>query len=219
MLPSVSTTLSSSVGAVPPESLLIDHIQAHVRKGDAAKERATQNHKKFENHYIAAGRYLATLKIHYAPSWQQWEAILKTKVFLSTGRASELMQLADGRKSLQEIRDGKAQSVRQVRAQRASSLQGQCSEETSEEADETDEIRSNDPAHWKLRAIFDDENVGRIPDPRLRLRAQALIVDLLDKGIRNLAIEMVLKGERQSAFDDFRNAVADLYQQLSRAGR
>jgi hypothetical protein len=37
--------------------------------------------------------------------------------------------------------------------------------------------------------------------------------------VRDEAIKLVLEGERQSAFDDFRNAVADLYQQLLRAVR
>src|SRR5262245_10073055 len=108
---SPSTTLPSSASTSAPESLLIGHIQAHIRQGDKAKERADQNRKKSDDHYAAAGRYLGMLKATYAPTWQQWEAILKIKVKLSTGRASELMQLADGRKDIQQIRDGKAQSV------------------------------------------------------------------------------------------------------------
>jgi hypothetical protein len=109
--------------------LLIGHIRAHVKQGEKAKERADQAREKAEQHFISAGRYLFTLKLHYAPTWQHWEAILKAKVGLSTGRASELMQLADGRKDLQQIRDGKAESVARLRAGR-SSLQAPCSEET-----------------------------------------------------------------------------------------
>src|SRR5215470_14985260 len=125
---------SAAVTTTAPETLLVRYIKAHVRKGDQAKERATQNHKKSEDHYIAAGRHLTTLKVSYAPTWQQWEAILKVKVKLSTGRASELMQLADGRKTLQQIRDATAQRVKALRADRASSLQGQCKEEEPEPA-------------------------------------------------------------------------------------
>ena len=106
---SPSTTVSSSIGTTAPESLLVRYIKAHVRKGDQAKD-------KSEQHYIAAGRYLITLKVSYAPSWADWEDLLRIKVGLSTGRASELMQIADGRKSVQEIRDGKAQSVARLRA-------------------------------------------------------------------------------------------------------
>ena len=64
----------------PPESLLVRYIKAHVHKGDQAKERASQNHKKSEDHYIAAGRYLTLLKVTYAPTWQAWETILKAKI-------------------------------------------------------------------------------------------------------------------------------------------
>src|SRR5262245_11753841 len=110
------TTISSSIGTTAPESLLVRYVRAHIRKGEQAKERATQNHKKSEDHFIAAGRYLGMLKATYAPTWPQWEAILKIKVKLSTGRASELMQLADGRKDIQQIRDGTAQRVRALRA-------------------------------------------------------------------------------------------------------
>ena len=58
--------------------------------------------------------------------------LLKTKVGLSTGRASELMQLADGRKDLQELRDATAQRVKTLRAAQGSSLQSKCNEEASE---------------------------------------------------------------------------------------
>jgi len=63
-----------------PESLLIRHIKAHIHKGEAAKERATKNQKKSDDHFIAAGLQLTLLKTHYAPSWQAWETILKAKV-------------------------------------------------------------------------------------------------------------------------------------------
>src|SRR5262249_1951679 len=100
--PVASTTpTASSVAAIaaPPEYLLVRHIRAHIDKGDKAK-------KKAEDHYIAAGQYLATLKAAYAPTWAAWEDLLKTKVKLSTGRASELMQLAGGRKTVAQIRAG-----------------------------------------------------------------------------------------------------------------
>src|SRR5262245_14947474 len=84
-----------------PEALLIRYIKAHVRKGDQAKD-------KSEQHYISAGRYLITLKVNYAPSWEAWENLLKTKVGLSTGRASELMQVADGRKTVEQVRTNTA---------------------------------------------------------------------------------------------------------------
>ena len=98
-----------------PESLLVQQ-RAHLRKGEQAKERAAQNQKKSEDHFIAADRHLATLKANYAPTWEDWETILKAKIGLSTGRASELMAIADGRKSPEQIRADTAQRMRQLRA-------------------------------------------------------------------------------------------------------
>lgn len=178
-----------------PEGLLISHIQAHIKQGEKAKERAEQARDKAEQHFIAAGQYLTMLKVTYAPTWQQWETILKVKVKLSTGRASELMQLADGRKNLQEIRDGKAQSMARLRA--GSSPQAKCGEEKS--------------------AVV--VSIAPHEFPCVRDTASSVIDDLIDDGIRETVVKMVLEGERQSAFDDFRNAVADLYQQLLRAVR
>jgi hypothetical protein len=195
---SLSTAISSSsVGAIAPESLLIHHIQAHIRQGEKAKERATKNHQKSEDHFIAAGTYLTTLKVNYAPTWQAWESLLKIKVKLSVGRASELMQLADGRKDLRQIRDATAQRVRALRAnQGASSLQSRCNEE-KEIPDE----------------LIDEETYD------LRVGARILIDGLLDHPTLVMATSMVINGERQNDFAAVSHAVADLYQALMRAGR
>jgi hypothetical protein len=79
------------------QAALISTIRAHIAKGDKAKEKADQ-------HYIAAGQHLKTLKAEHAGDWSEWEVLLKTRVGISTGRASELMQIADGRKTLEQVR-------------------------------------------------------------------------------------------------------------------
>ena len=76
---------------------LINTIRAHIAKGDHAS-------KKAEQHYIAAGQHLATLKASHAGTWKEWETLLKAKLDISTGRASELMQIADGRKTVEQVR-------------------------------------------------------------------------------------------------------------------
>jgi len=217
---SSSTIIGSSIGTTAPESLLIRHVQEHIRKGEAAKERAAQNHKKSEDHFIAAGRYLTMLKVSYAPTWQQWEDLLKVKVKLSTGRASELMQLADGRKDISQIRDKKAESVRQFRA-RVSSLQADVVKETphDEEQEEPASI-----AAAPLAGDVPDENISARPalsqmanrDDVLRL-----IVALARSTpeMRNAAVVLLIEGVCQSQFEQVRTAVADLYQALMRAGR
>src|SRR5262245_39548636 len=207
--PPASRQSSRGEEARPSESLLIGHIQAHIRKGDQAKERATQNIKKSNDHYIAAGRYLAILKANHAPTWEAWETLLKTKVRLSTGRASELMQLADGRKDLQQIREGKAESVRAHR----SSLQAQCSEEGPEEEDEPEAISPDELS--RLVQLLPQEY---IPDEILH-SARQLITHLINPDIREVALKLVLVGDRQSQFQSLTEAVADLYQRLAGAGR
>jgi hypothetical protein len=84
---------------------LIRAIKAHIAKGDQAKDRA-------EQHYISAGQHLKTLKAAHdddGGNWAQWAEILKSKCDLSTGRASELMQIADGRTSQEKIREADAE--------------------------------------------------------------------------------------------------------------
>jgi len=85
----------STAAAGADQARLISTIKAHLAKGDKAADKA-------EQHYIAAGQYLKTLKAEHTGSWSEWEDQLK-KVGISTGRASELMQIADGRKTADEL--------------------------------------------------------------------------------------------------------------------
>jgi hypothetical protein len=79
---------------------LIKAIKAHIAKGDHAKDKA-------EQHYISAGQHLKTLKAQHdtdGGDWAEWSELLRSRCDLSTGRASELMQIADGRTSQEKIR-------------------------------------------------------------------------------------------------------------------
>jgi hypothetical protein len=77
-------------------------VRAHLAKGDKAKEKA-------DDHYIAAGRYLADLKAEHTGTWGEWEARCKEEAGIGKSRASELMQIADGRKTVEEVRTGCAE--------------------------------------------------------------------------------------------------------------
>jgi hypothetical protein len=203
--------------APPPESLLVRYVKAHVRKGEQAKERAAQNHKKSEGHFIAAGRYLAMLKTSYAPSWKHWDVLLQVKVGLSTGRASELMQLADGRKSSQEIRDATAQRLKALRA-RGSSLQGQ----RNEEEDIPDEMFDEGRPASNLATALSGARSARGPLASDGKADPTRLVDNLAQStptVRRGAVWAVTAGSRQSQFEQVRDAVADLYQQQARTGR
>jgi hypothetical protein len=92
------------------ETQLVAAIKAHIAKGDKAQDKA-------EQHYIAAGQHLKTLKAQHEGSWAEWEALLKERVGIGKSRASELMLIADGTKTVAQVRAEKAESMRQVRAQ------------------------------------------------------------------------------------------------------
>src|SRR6516164_7951257 len=89
---------------------LIQTIKAHIAKGDKAADKA-------EQHYIAAGQHLKTLKAQHKGNWAEWEALLKERVGIGKSRASELMLIAAGTKTVAEVRAEKAESMRQLRAQ------------------------------------------------------------------------------------------------------
>jgi hypothetical protein len=104
---------------------LISTIKAHIASGDKATGKA-------EQHYIAVGQYLATLKKEHTRDWAEWEELLKTKVDISTGRASELMQIADRRKTIEEVRADT--NRRKIEHRKASSFRN---EEDEPETNET----------------------------------------------------------------------------------
>jgi hypothetical protein len=81
---------------------LIRNIKAHIAKGDKAKDKADQ-------HYIAAGLHLKQLKASHDASWEDWEALLKDKIGIGKSRASELMQIADGRKTVEQVKSESAE--------------------------------------------------------------------------------------------------------------
>jgi hypothetical protein len=97
-----------------PQQARISKIKAHIAKGE-------QTAKKSQDHFISAGQELAALKKEHVGTWDEWAALLKAKIGISTGRASELMQIADGRKTVAKLRDADAQKHKRLRDQRRSS--------------------------------------------------------------------------------------------------
>ena len=93
---------------------LIRTIKAHIAKGDKATDKA-------EQHYIAAGQHLKTLKAEHTGSWSEWEALLRDRVGIGKSRASELMAIADGTKTLAEVRAGTAERTAKAKLLSATS--------------------------------------------------------------------------------------------------
>jgi hypothetical protein len=116
------------------DSAEVDHLTQTVRvliaKGDKAAA-------KSEQFYVAAGQHLKTLKTQHKGSWAEWEDLLKERCGLGKSRASELMRIANGTTTVEQIRSEKAESVRKVRA--ASPLRsGESREVAVVEQDEPD---------------------------------------------------------------------------------
>jgi len=97
---------------------LIKTIKTHIAKGDKAAE-------KSEQHYISAGQHLKTLKIRHDDAggkWADWETFLKEKIGIGKSRASELMQIADGRKTVEQVQADGASRVAKHEAKKISPL-------------------------------------------------------------------------------------------------
>jgi hypothetical protein len=96
---------------------LITTIKAHIAKGDKAAEKA-------EQHYIAAGQHLKTLKAAHTGTWDEWETLLKTEIGIGKSRASELMQISDGTKTLKRVRADTAKRTADAKARLKLSASG-----------------------------------------------------------------------------------------------
>jgi hypothetical protein len=114
-----TTTIKSSCNTLPAPELsedqLIKRIKTHIEKGDQAKGRAEQAGKKAEEHYTAAGIHLKALR-DGSPSKAAWEELIKSRCGLGASRAYELIAIADGRKTVADVRLGKAESMRKLRS-------------------------------------------------------------------------------------------------------
>jgi hypothetical protein len=71
------------------EAQLIKTINAHIAKG--------------EQHYISAGLHLAKLK-ERCPDQVTFLALVKDKIGIGKSRTYELLQIADGRKTVEQVR-------------------------------------------------------------------------------------------------------------------
>jgi hypothetical protein len=78
------------------EAQLVRAIKAHIERGDKAQDKANQ-------HYISAGQHLAKLK-EMSPDQATFLATVKEKIGLGKSRTYELLQIADGRKTVEGVR-------------------------------------------------------------------------------------------------------------------
>jgi hypothetical protein len=200
MLTLSSTTASSSaVGTTAPPPLLLKAIKEAVARGDRAKVRA-------ENFYITAGQHLKTLKDNYTASWAEWEETLRVRCNLSASRASDLMAIADGRKTVKQVRSDTAQRMRQLRRRQSSST-------------------SRDEENEEHSLGFSGEPVSRpapCAAPALGNDDAHQLIDVLTASsstTRATAAQLLISGPRQHQFEPAATAVSDIYGMLMKAGR
>jgi hypothetical protein len=167
-----SDQLGSKIGfknnssASRTQAQLITTIKAHIAKGDKAAEKA-------EQHYNVAGQHLKTLKAAHAGTWDEWETLLKTEIGIGKSRASELMQISDGTKTIKRVRADTAKRTADAKARlklSASSGESVDDPEASAEAmktafaaDEADqaaqpELYACDPADTTAPQVLLDAN-------------------------------------------------------------
>jgi hypothetical protein len=104
--------LNESTRYQETETHLVQTIKVLVEKGEKAKQKA-------KDFFIAAGQHLKKLKeIHEGRggNWPEWEILVKEKCGIGKSRASELMQIADGRTTVEAVQVRKAESMKRVRA-------------------------------------------------------------------------------------------------------
>jgi len=114
------------------EDQLVKRIRAHMEKGDQAKQTSDRAGKKAEDHYKAAGIHLKALR-DGSPSKAAWEKLIKSKCGIGTSRAYDLIAIADGKKTVADVRLGTAKRMRRLaekKRQSCPSADGQNKAET-----------------------------------------------------------------------------------------
>src|SRR5262245_38667301 len=85
---------------------LISAIKEDLVQGEKAERKADKHHR-------SAGQLLKKLK-DTTGSWAEWEALLKTHIGIGKSRASELMAIAAGTRSVEQVRaDGAGRKAKE----------------------------------------------------------------------------------------------------------
>jgi hypothetical protein len=110
-----------------PLETLGGQIKAHIAKGDQAIGKA-------EEHYKAAGIHLKEAKERVMHTrGLTWPAFLVKHCSLHRSRADELIAIAEGKKTLTEVRAGKAErQARSMERNRSAASGGRSSEKTEQ---------------------------------------------------------------------------------------
>jgi hypothetical protein len=109
-------------------------IRAHIEMGDEANLTADLSMDEAEQHYKAAGLCLKALK-KQKPKAVSWENFVKSYCGISRARADELIRIADGKDTLEQVRGDNAERNRRYRERRAAEALSRDSGQGELEAD------------------------------------------------------------------------------------
>src|SRR5262249_29403369 len=104
------------------------------------------------------------LKAKHSGTWDEWETLLKDKVGIGKSRASELMAIADGRKTVEGVRAADAAKRKRLRNERRSPGRPGEKAEAANESDENEvpkrNNRSGDGRHQEGLKLQDNSDDG-----------------------------------------------------------
>ena len=157
MLPGTSTTpeFKSVMEAVPSANPieLAPPIQDHVRAINALSAKLKRAEEKAGQYKISIGQHIKAIK---EVSPDDWENIVMSECNLGRSRAYELMAIADGTKTVEQIRAGTAQRMKQLRSRRPSrDRQNADTPETSATIETEPEITEPEITDAELTAALD----------------------------------------------------------------
>jgi FtsZ-binding cell division protein ZapB len=147
----------------PDEEQRWKAVKACIAKGEKAERKA-------KDFYITAGQYLKELKAEHTGTWFEWEIKLKERAGIGKSRASELMQIADGTKTVEQVRADTAERTAKTRALQSSPLRSGENADDPEVAAEARKIEA--VTDEKAAAAAKSESETEQPRRRTRLERE-----------------------------------------------
>jgi hypothetical protein len=169
-----------------PLSTLAGTIKAHIAAGDKAVGKA-------EEHYKAAGIHLLEAKERVKRTANlTWPAFLVSQCSIQRSRADELISIAEGRKTLDEVRSGNRERDGRRRERQSSAVAHGKSSEKTQEKQSTPLVEDGQGEIERLKeqlAVAQAE-VDRLTEENEALRANSLHLDDHAADIAEKLIEM-----------------------------
>jgi hypothetical protein len=130
------------------------YVRACIDKAEKAANKA-------RDWQITAGQHLKALKAEHddgGGTWAEWEELVKEKAGISKSRASELMAIADGTKTVEQSRAANAAANKRLRDRRSPSRDGENADGAKAAAKVAAATTEHGQKHRALSPSRDEEN-------------------------------------------------------------